>query len=142
MGGPHDEKIPDVCGDAEEPEVAHLTESKNEERPEADDARSTHSSHSLAPSERSTIADDQSHDVEAAIERTLTPKKPIIKVPQAERRGLFVRFCVVAEVTEPWDYNNNTKWFITFIIAIAGAASPIGSAIILRTYDRLETGFG
>ncbi len=139
MSAPHDEKEASVCGNAEEPEVAHLTEkSKDERRLEADDALSTHSSHSSAPSEQSTITDNQSHDVEAALERTLTPKKPIIKVSRAQRRGLFVRFCVVAEVTEPWDYQNSTKWFITFIIAIAGAAAPVGSAIIFRTSTHLK----
>ena len=45
-------------------------------------------------------------------------------VPRGKRRGLLARFTVVSEVTNAWDYPNRTKWFLTFIIAVAGAAAP------------------
>jgi hypothetical protein len=98
------------------------------------DGRSIHSSLS-AHSEQSTVADN--HDVENTADilaRTYTPKMPIVNVPRSERRGLFARFSLMAEVTNPYDYKNSTKWFITFIVAIAAAAAPVGSAIILRKY--------
>lgn len=97
------------------------------------DVRSVNSTHSTAPSEQSTIGDSQ--DIEIAddvLQRTITPKSPLVKVPRSKRRGLFSRFAVVAEVTQPFDYKDSTKWFITFIVAVAAAAAPIGSAIILR----------
>ncbi|KEF62367.1 uncharacterized protein A1O9_00339 [Exophiala aquamarina CBS 119918] len=84
----------------------------------------------------------QSQDVEIqtdALHRTVTPKQPTVKVPRARRRGLFSRFALVAEVTNPYDYPNNVKWFITFIVAIAGAAAPVGSAIIFPTLDQVSS---
>ncbi|EXJ60004.1 hypothetical protein A1O7_04152 [Cladophialophora yegresii CBS 114405] len=106
---------------------------RKEEDVERDsDARSIHSQRS----EPSTVAD--THDVENAddvLARTITPKKPIVKVSRTERRGLFARFSLTAEVTDPYHYKDSTKWFITFVVAIAAAAAPVGSAIILPTLD-------
>ena len=59
-------------------------------------------------------------------------RPPPIKVPRSQRRGWLGRFTVPAEVEEPKNYLNNTKWFITFVIAVAGMAAPVGSTIILR----------
>jgi hypothetical protein len=131
MGLSDDEKHLDISPSVEVPPATHLAAVEKETGHNAD-TLSIHTLPSLAASEHSTLADDQSHDVEGALERTLTPKKPIVKVPRSKRRGLFARFCVVAEVTDPCDYQNRTKWFLTFIIAVAGAAAPVGSAIIFR----------
>ena len=117
-------ELPRVDGAAREKVVEHGLET-----------RSTHSIHSLSPSENSTVIDEEGqHDAEIGLERTITPKKPIVKVPRAERRGLFARFAIVAEVTEPWDYPDSTKWFIVAVIGLAAAAAPVGSAIILRQF--------
>ncbi|KIW61319.1 hypothetical protein, variant [Exophiala xenobiotica] len=100
------------------------------------DARSVQTVHSVSPSEQSTIGEHQ--DVEIAddvLERTITPKSPLVRVTRSKRRGLFSRFALVAEVTEPFDYKDSTKWFITFIVAVAAAAAPVGSAIILPTLE-------
>lgn len=69
-------------------------------------------------------------DVETAEEET-TP--PPVKVPRSKRRGLFGQFTLVAEVEEPKHYARRTKWFITFNIALAAVAAPMGSAIVFRT---------
>ncbi|RVX74858.1 hypothetical protein B0A52_01135 [Exophiala mesophila] len=100
-----------------------------------DDARSVHTNASA----HSTIADH--HDVENVNEilrRTYTPKNPIEIVPRSKRRGLFARFTLIAEVTNPYDYSNNLKWFITFIVSVAGAAAPVGSAILLPALTQVE----
>lgn len=68
-------------------------------------------------------------DVETAEEET-TP--PPVKVPRSKRRGLCGRFTIVAEVEEPKHYARRTKWFITFNIALAAVAAPLGSAIVFR----------
>ena len=53
-----------------------------------------------------------------------------IKVPRANRRGLFGGLTIIAEVDDPKLYPRGTKWFITFVVAIAGMAAPLGSTII------------
>ncbi len=69
-------------------------------------------------------------DIEAGEGEEHTPEA--IKVPRAQRRGLFGRFTIVAEVTEPKHYPRGTKWFITFVVALAAVAAPMGSAIFFR----------
>lgn len=53
-----------------------------------------------------------------------------VKVPRSNRRGLFGRLTILAEVEDPKLYPRGTKWFITFVVAIAGIAAPLGSTII------------
>lgn len=131
MDAAHNEETPESPDTLYEPQQAHIL-SKEKQAGQDAETKSVRTVHSVTASEHSTIADGNDHDIEAALQRTLTAKKPVIKVARSKRRGLFARFSVVAEVTEPKDYKNNTKWFITFVIAIAGAAAPVGSAIIFR----------
>lgn len=56
----------------------------------------------------------------------------VVKVPRSERRGLFARAGFLAEVKDPCRYPYRTKWFITFLVAYAAAAGPLGSAIFFR----------
>lgn len=55
-----------------------------------------------------------------------------ITVPREQRRGLLARFSVVAEVEEPKHYPRRIKWFITFIVALASVAAPMGNTIFFR----------
>ena len=73
-------------------------------------------------------------DIELAKTRSAAESvvPPPVKVPKSQRRGLFGRFTIIAEVEEPKHYSRGTKWFITFIIAMAAVAAPFGSTIILR----------
>lgn len=64
-----------------------------------------------------------------------------VKIPRSKRRGLLARVAVLAEVEEPKDYTRRTKWIITFIIAIAGAAAPMGSGIILPALTDIDKAF-
>ncbi|GKZ77951.1 hypothetical protein AnigIFM56816_001073 [Aspergillus niger] len=56
------------------------------------------------------------------------PEGPIV-VPRLKRRGLFGQLSLLAEVENPKVYPRKTKWFITFVVAVAGAAAPMGSSI-------------
>lgn len=56
---------------------------------------------------------------------------PVV-VPRLKRRGLFGQFTLLAEVENPKNYPRKTKWFITFIVAVAGATAPMGSSIFFR----------
>jgi hypothetical protein len=57
---------------------------------------------------------------------------PAVKVPRSKRRGLFGQMTLVAEVEDPKTYPRRMKWFITFIVAVAGATAPMGSSIFFR----------
>lgn len=74
--------------------------------------------------------DATSRDVEA-VETQVEDSEPV-KVPRSQRRGLFGRFTILAEVKEPKHYPQRIKWYITFVVALAAVAAPMGSAIIFR----------
>ncbi|KAK6441618.1 hypothetical protein LTR95_002156 [Oleoguttula sp. CCFEE 5521] len=97
-------------------------------------------------SRRNSHDSDQTHsDIEGHDAQVATPhrsrsrarssvrsiKRDAVIVPRGERRGLFARLAVIAEVTEPYDYTRRKKWTVTFIVAVAAAAAPMGSSIIL-----------
>ncbi|KAK0269988.1 hypothetical protein LTR35_014454 [Friedmanniomyces endolithicus] len=95
-------------------------------------------SHSSADSQQTEGDDDEPHDHQVPPHRTKSRTQSMrsvprdaVKVPISERRGCLARFCIFAEVTDPYDYTRKKKWTITFIIACAGAAAPMGSSLIL-----------
>ena len=105
------------------------TAGKNDE-----DALSLHSAKDDTESK-----EEQDVELAHATSKASSVQPPPVKVARARRRGLFARFTVLAEVEEPKDYPRSTKWLITFIIAMAAVAAPLGSAIILREQIFLET---
>ncbi|CAK1357119.1 MFS antiporter QDR3 [Cercospora beticola] len=62
---------------------------------------------------------------------TRSVRREAIVVPRSERRGLLARFCVFPEITNAQDFSRKQKWTITAIVALAGAAAPMGSSIVL-----------
>ncbi|MCJ1471685.1 hypothetical protein MMC13_000325 [Lambiella insularis] len=92
-----------------------------------------------------TTAQAQGGDVEAQAPQaeadSIVPAA--VKVPRSQRRGLFGRFTILAEVQEPKHYPRRAKWFITFVVAMAAIAAPIGSAIffpsLLQVSEDLHT---
>lgn len=68
-------------------------------------------------------------------------QKEAVNVPRGERRGLFARFAVLAEVTDPYDYSQKKKWMITFVVALAASAAPMGSSIILPALSDITASF-
>lgn len=91
----------------------------------------------VSPTESNTRS-----SVQVDLERVESVKEPIVRVPRSERRGLFASLAAIPEVTEPTHYPNSTKWLITSIVAIAAAAAPVGSAIILPSLDQVADEFG
>lgn len=79
---------------------------------------------------------------QADLERIESVKEPIVQVERSKRRGLFANLAAIPEVTEPTHYPNSTKWLITAIVAVAAAAAPVGSAIILPSLDQVAKEFG
>lgn len=103
---------------------------------EGQNGQDTLSVHSAVPS---TVkdADETKNEKDPELAQavsTSSENPPPMKVPRSKRRGLFARFTVLAEVEEPKHYGRGTKWLITFIIALAAVAAPLGSAIILRMH--------
>lgn len=92
-------------------------------------------------SETTTIVDIEPATVGSEVDRVQSVKKPLEKVPRGKKRGLFARFAAIPEVTEPYHYSNKTKWLITFIVALAAAAAPVGSAIVLPTLGQITRDF-
>lgn len=68
-------------------------------------------------------------------------RRAAVKVPRSERRGLFARLSVIGEVEEPYNYSNNMKWTITFIVSMAGAAAPMGSSLVLPALGDISNEF-
>ncbi|OQN96716.1 hypothetical protein B0A48_17140 [Cryoendolithus antarcticus] len=99
----------------------------------------THESRNSHDSDQ-THSDIEGHDAQVATPHrsrsrarssVRSVKRDAVIVPRGERRGLFARLAVIAEVTEPYDYTRRKKWTVTFIVAVAAAAAPMGSSIIL-----------
>lgn len=67
---------------------------------------------------------------------TTVPDAPVV-VSRSNRRGLFGRLTLLAEVEDPKTYSRRKKWFITFIVAVAGATAPMGSSIFFRKWIHL-----
>ena len=79
----------------------------------------------------STLADD-SVEKPSAPSVNSTEQQVANPVPRGRRRGLLAWFALLPEVDEPKKYSRRRKWIITFIIAIASAAAPLGSGLLLR----------
>ncbi|KAF5859494.1 hypothetical protein ETB97_002795 [Aspergillus alliaceus] len=60
-----------------------------------------------------------------------------VVVPRLSRRGLFGQFTLLAEIENPKTYSRRKKWFITFIVAWAGATAPMGSAILFPALSQV-----
>lgn len=83
----------------------------------------------------SVLADgDEKNDPEdlPPLSRRSTELEPAVKVPRGKRRGLAGSLALVAEIENPKTYTRKMKWFITFIVAWAGASAPMGSSIFFR----------
>jgi hypothetical protein len=62
-------------------------------------------------------------------------------VPRHLRRGLLGRLALVPETTRPTRYPRRTKWLLTFVVAMAAAAAPIGSASIMPALEDVSRSF-
>ncbi|CDM36988.1 hypothetical protein DTO006G1_1945 [Penicillium roqueforti] len=87
----------------------------------------------------SNTAEEENDDLEnpPRLERQLTELGPPIEVARSKRRGLFGQLALVAEVENPKTYPRRMKWFITFVVALAGATAPMGSAIFLPSLSQV-----
>lgn len=88
---------------------------------------------SVAPT--TPAADEETQDAEngsPVVRRVTTEIGPPVVVSRLKRRGLFGQIALVAEVENAQAYPRRTKWFLTFVVAFAAVAAPLGSSIFLR----------
>ena len=75
-------------------------------------------------------------------ELAVAAEVPQLRVIEAKsRRGLLARFAIISEVSDPRQYGCPTKWTITMIVALAAAAAPLGSTIILPVLLPISSDF-
>ena len=128
-----DEKI--SSGQGQQPHEASQDEKKNgaagvEESAAEEDDGGTHHDDS---SEARSHSEHSQHSGDRPISRTSSRQpRALAIVPRSKRRGLFAQVAIMPEVERPYDYKNSTKWTITAIIGLAGAAAPFGSSIFYR----------
>ncbi|CAG8946045.1 unnamed protein product [Penicillium salamii] len=85
----------------------------------------------------SSIHDDPEANA-TRLERQSTEIGPAIQVSRTKRRGLFGQLALVAEVENPKTYPRKMKWFITFIVALAGSTAPMGSSIFFPSLSQVS----
>ncbi|OCL08884.1 MFS general substrate transporter [Glonium stellatum] len=98
---------------------------------------------SIAPSTPSITSPVSDHNPSPAIPppRPASVASLAVSVARSQRRGLFSSLTLIPEVTTPTNYPRRTKWIITALIAVAAAAAPMGSAIILPVLIEIEREF-
>jgi hypothetical protein len=129
------EGIPqDFDGPVEHPGVSTFPD-KEVKRDETDgDSSHSHSSNGTIEA----IPEDM-EPTQPSKSRTSSVRSRPISIKRSKRRGLLARFTIIPEVQNPYDYKRSIKWFITFQVAMAAAAAPMGSAIILRKHITFST---
>lgn len=119
----------DSDGPVSHPGVSTTKDGKLSKREETDED-SIHSHSSLGTIE--AVPGEPDAPQRSKSRSSSVRSRQIAIVPRSERRGLLARFTVIPEVERPYDYKRSTKWLITLQVALAAAAAPMGSAILLR----------
>jgi len=83
-------------------------------------------------------SDPEAQEPPSTREEEQTPL-PVI-VPRSERRGLLAGLTIIPEVEEPKHYPRRRRWFLTFVVAVAAIAAPLGSTILLPSLTDISDG--
>ena len=98
------------------------------------------SSHSQSSQDTIDAVPEQTEPAQRSKSRSSSTRSRTLSIiPRSKRRGLLARFTLIPEVARPYDYKQSTKWLITLQVALAAAAAPMGSAIILRVYPTSQS---
>lgn len=147
-----DDKKVDKGGDEEDEQMSRIERGEVEEKPggrrppsTVSTSRSSHTQssegsihHEQDAIEPVTHGEPLGHiDTRRSVKRSCSRassarSRPLSVVPRSKRRGLFGSITLIPEVAYPPDYKNSTKWGLTFIIALATAAAPLGSTVVYR----------
>lgn len=127
----NDHRLHDYDGPVEHPGVS--TSPNVDKKKTPDDTDSIHSEHSHTSNDSIEAIPEENKTTQRSKSKSSSERsRPLSIVPRNKRRGLFGKLALIPEVDRPYDYKRSTKWMITFIVALAAAAAPIGSAIFLR----------
>ena len=125
---PQDFNVP-----TEHPGVSTSPDEDEKRRPS--DGDSIHSEHSHTSSDSIEPIPEEKEPAQRSKSKSSSVRsRPLSIVPRHKRRGLLAKFALIPEVDRPYDYKRGTKWLITLVVALAAAAAPIGSAIMMREY--------
>lgn len=108
------------------------------------DSHHSRNASSIDKIEETPLEDDEEEpqNLEHAKSKTSSTKsRTIIKVPRSKRRGLFARFCLTAEVEDPYLLHRGSKWLITLVVALAAVAAPMGSSIFYPSLAEISRDF-
>lgn len=124
---PLDPPWPSPHDDRDHIQAEYTQEEHEEDQAETEPPEEAHSGRSSDEPEANRL--DLSRTVSAQ-------SRPISlrKVPTSQRCGLCPRLSILYEADDPKGYPRKIKWFITFNIALAAVAAPMGSSIILREH--------
>ena len=104
----------------------------SERDPEKRGSVATNADSLISTGSESTTHEPITEDTEAQQRSDgLAKKAPLRIVPRSQRRGLLGRFGLIAEVENPRDYSNRTKWILTTVVAFSGVCAPLGSTVLL-----------
>ena len=123
----HNEKTSLQDAEAREEQAEAATSKENRTSTGADDD----SRHSRCSIETIEALPEDGEEPRTTISMASTVPPVLTVVPQDERRGLFGRFTLVPEVRNSYAYERKTKWLLTMFVALAAAAGPIGSGILM-----------
>ena len=116
------------------------SEEKKVDDTEASNTSSLHDIATQTYSPSSTREQVNQDVVDVTTEKTVNAGKQDVSAFRFKRtnatqsHGFLGRLCLLCENDEPKEYSNKIKWFITLTVALAAAAAPLGSAIILRKF--------
>lgn len=125
----------DIDGPVSHPGVSTAKDNEFSKREETDED-SIHSHSSLGTIE--AIPEETAEPQRSKSKSSSVRSRPLSIIPRSKRRGLLARFTIIPEVERPYDYKRSTKWLITLQVALAAAAAPMGSAILLRKYSSIR----
>ncbi|KAF7714979.1 MFS-type Multidrug resistance transporter [Penicillium ucsense] len=89
------------------------------------------------PYNANDIPPKKSQEPPVPLTRQVTELGPAVEIPRSKRRGLLAQVTLVAEIENPKTYSRKLKWFITFIVAVAGATAPMGSSIFFPSLSQV-----
>jgi hypothetical protein len=114
------------------PGVATLQDGKEEDIEHSRESIRSQSTESMEP--LSEAKDAQLPAKRSKSKSSSTRSRLLTVVPRSKRRGLLASLSLLPEVDQPRDYKRSTKWLITMLVSLAGAAGPMGSSIFLRKH--------